>query len=771
MPSQDAAGTLAATLGIQFQLATSLLCLILGLLLGRGSGQRPWIRWWAWSFGAISLALAALLLRYTLLPVFPLDQLPDDEARRVALLYAVYAGAKLLYLFCVLAGTWLFVRREPLPRVGIGSSLALIVAVGVLFILAPSDLNPLVAWQAGITVPVFLISGALLAGMPKDRRSRGSRVLAVVCFLIALLWLLYTPAFLEAGPDNAPGGLGPLRWLAGHNSYFDVLFELLLGFGMVLAVLDDVFHEAEAERSSRLRDVAASEARLDQIIRAASEGIVLLDGSRRVVHCNPAALAVLGGTEADLLGESFDRFVTTGAETDLWARAIDPGEHTGDTPAGGYELTGRRADGTEFPLELSLRGLGSGAAQGYVLVLRDRTQRVLAEQERDRLHSEAAQTARLETIGRMVSGVAHELNNPLTAILAFGQDLLTHSRNPDDQEALNTIVEQSQRCRMIVQDLLTFARSKRDDREPVELPDIVRRVLPPLQRQAEAHAVRLTLKLSEGLPCIDANPAAMEQVLTNLTVNALQAAGPGGEVTLTVRMQEGRLALLVEDTGPGISKEALPRLFEPFFTTKAIGKGTGLGLSVSHAIVEQHGGVVRAENRSGAGERGARFTVLLPFVDRRAVVRPEAAADARAETPARTPSGAGRRVLVIDDEAPIRMAIRRYLERRGWRVDEAADGVQGLDLLGLGRDATLSRTGDYDAIISDLKMPGITGIQIHDRLAEVDPAGLRKLVLITGDTASVEVAEFVTRVRQPLVQKPFDMRALADLLDRGAPVG
>jgi PAS domain S-box-containing protein len=770
MPSSDAAGTLAATLGIQFQLATSLLCLILGLLLGRGSGNRQWIRWWAWSFGAISLALAALLLRYTLLPVVPLAQLPEDQARRVALLYAVYAGAKLLYLFCVLAGTWLFVRRDPLPRVGIGSSLALIVAVGVLFILAPSDLNPLVAWQAGITVPVFLISGALLAGMPKDRRSRGSRILSVVCFLVALLWLLYTPSFLEAGPDNSPGGLSPLRWLAGHNSYFDVMFELLLAFGMGLAVLDDVFHEAETERSSRLQDVAASEARLDQIIRAASEGIVLLDGSRRVVHCNPAALAVLGGSEPDLLGESFDRFVTTGADADLWARAVAPGEHSGSTPAGGYELTGRRADGTEFPLELSLRAVGSGSAQGYVLVLRDRTQRVLAEQERDRLQSQEAQTARLETIGRMVSGVAHELNNPLTAILAFGQDLLTNSRNPDDQEALNTIVEQSQRCRMIVQDLLTFARSKRDDREPVELPEVVRRVLPPLQRQADTHGVRLTVKLGEALPCIDANPSAIEQVLTNLTVNALQAAGAGGEVTLTVRMQENRIVLMVEDTGPGISEDALPRLFEPFFTTKAIGRGTGLGLSVSHAIVEQHGGVVRAENRSGPGERGARFTVLLPFVDRRAVIRPQVASGERADAPVRAPGGAGRRVLVIDDEAPIRMAIRRYLERRGWRVDEACDGIQGLELLGLGRDATTSRSGDYDAIITDLRMPGITGIQIHDRLAAVDPEGLEKLVLITGDTASAEVAEFVTRVRRPLVQKPFDMRALADLLDLGTPV-
>jgi CheY-like chemotaxis protein len=230
-------------------------------------------------------------------------------------------------------------------------------------------------------------------------------------------------------------------------------------------------------------------------------------------------------------------------------------------------------------------------------------------------------------------------------------------------------------------------------------------------------------------------------------------------------MQPDALALVVEDDGPGLSDDVLPRLFEPFFTTKGIGKGTGLGLSVSHAIVEQHGGTLRAENRTGKGERGARFTAAFPFVDRRAVARSEGAiAD-----PVPVPPARERRVLVIDDEAPIRSAIRRYLERRGWKVDEAGDGREALDLLGLDRDPPSSRTSEYQVIITDLKMPGVTGIEIHDRLAEVDPTGLAKLVLITGDTASIEVAEFVARLRQPLIQKPFDMRALADLLDRTAP--
>ena len=769
MPPHEATGTLVASLGIQFQLVASVLCLALGLLLGRGAGGRPWIRWWAWSFGAVALALAALWLRYVLLPVRPLEELSAAAAQQVGLLYAVYAGGKLLFLFCLLAGTWLFVRREPLPRIGVGSGFAFIAGVGLLFLLAPSDLNPLVAWQAGITVPVFLICGGLVAGMPRERRTRGSRVLAAVCFLTAILWMLYTPAFLEAGPDNQPGRLTLLRWVAGHNSYFDMLFEFLLGFGMILAVLDDVFHEAEEARVSRLRDVAASEARLSQIIRAASEGIMLLDADRRVVHANPAALATLGATEPDLLGEPFDRFVTADGAEDLWNAATERADRPASTPGAGYEICGRRADGSEFPLEISLRAVGSGAEEGYVLILRDRTQRVRAEQERERLQSEVAQHARLETIGRMVSGVAHELNNPLTAILAFGQDLLSQARTTADTEALNTIVQQSQRCRMIVQDLLTFARSKRDDRQPIEPGELIWRVHPALQRQAESLGIRLGVSIADDLPGLEVNPSALEQVLTNLAVNAFQAVAAGGEVTICARLHDERLALVVEDDGPGLPDDVLPRLFEPFFTTKATGKGTGLGLSVSHAIVEQHGGTLRAENRSGPGLRGARFTVLLPFIDRRAVPRAAATERSRAGGLGTAPGGTARRVLVIDDEAPIRIAIRRYLERRGWLVEEASDGLVALELLGLDGTGSASRTDRYDAIITDLKMPGVTGIELHDRLAASDPAGLEKLVLITGDTASSEVADFVARLRQPLVQKPFDMRALADLLDRPAP--
>jgi PAS domain S-box-containing protein len=758
-------GALVSALGIQLQLAASLLCLGLGLILRRGIGHRPWMTWWAWAFGALALAVGALLVRYQLLPLTPLGGLGENETEIAAALYAVYAGAKLVFLGSLLAGTWLYVTRQPLPRVGIGAGLLLLVSVATLFLLAPTDLNPLMAWQSGIAIPVFLACAWLLQRLPAQRKSRGSRALQLVFLALALLWVLYIPAFLRAGPDSytPPDFLG---WLTRYNSYVDVLFQFLLGFGMILAVLDDFHGEAVAARQARLDELADSEARLNQIIRAASDGIVLLDAEHRIMHCNPAALEILGCEADSVLGQPFDRFTLGNSLADCWG--VQPSTSSGEpaTPPGGYELKGLRADGTEFPMELSLRAIGKSEPEGYVLVLRDRTQRARMEEERERMQAQLSQAARLETIGRMISGVAHELNNPLTAILAFGQDLLSEPRSAEDTEALHTIVQQSQRCRAIVQDLLTFARTKREDRQVIALHEIVERVRPAFERMATADSLRLEVRVSPELPSVHANPAALEQVLTNLLSNAFHAAGSGGWVAVSASLEGNQVALSVEDDGPGIPPEALPRLFEPFFTTKAHGKGTGLGLSVSHGIVEQHGGKLQAANREGRGVHGARFTVLLPFLDRRAVSRTGLPVLPRAE-PEPAPQDT-RRLLIVDDEAAIRTAVRRYLERRGWQVDEAKNGREALELLGLDSGGP-PRSARYDAIVTDLRMPGISGIEIHDQLAARDPAGLEKLIVITGDTASVEVAEFIPRLRQPVIQKPFDMRALADLLDRTAP--
>src|SRR4026207_1900420 len=195
---EPAGGALVASLGIQLQLAASILCLGLGLILRRGLGYRPWMTWWTWSSGALALAITALLARYNLLPLLPLGSLQNPDTQIVALLYGIYGGGKLLFFMCLLSGTWLYVTRKGIPPIGLGAGLALLLGVAALFYLAPTDLNPFMAWQAGFPLPVFLICPCLPTPLPQRRKSRGSGALKLVCLLLAGLWLLYVPAFLQA---------------------------------------------------------------------------------------------------------------------------------------------------------------------------------------------------------------------------------------------------------------------------------------------------------------------------------------------------------------------------------------------------------------------------------------------------------------------------------------------------------------------------------------------------------------------------------------------
>ncbi|HEX4683863.1 MAG TPA: HAMP domain-containing sensor histidine kinase, partial [Gemmatimonadaceae bacterium] len=211
------------------------------------------------------------------------------------------------------------------------------------------------------------------------------------------------------------------------------------------------------------------------------------------------------------------------------------------------------------------------------------------------------------------SGVAHELNNPLSAILLFTEDLLSVERSADDVEALSVIAQQAKRSRAIVRDLLTFVRSSELTRTPVAS----RALLDGVSRALAPQLAELGVDMSVGVPeteMLHVDHAAMEQVLTNLVMNAAQAAGSGGLVAVRVRSEPASHVIEVVDDGPGIAANVLPRIFEPFFTTKPTGQGTGLGLSVTMGIVRQHGGTIEVENRcpSREGCTGARFIVRLP---------------------------------------------------------------------------------------------------------------------------------------------------------------
>lgn len=369
------------------------------------------------------------------------------------------------------------------------------------------------------------------------------------------------------------------------------------------------------------------------------------------------------------------------------------------------------------------------------------------------------QTERLAGTGRRLAEVVHELNNPLTAVLAFAQDLLRADPSPEQREALLVIQQQARRSRKLVRGLLDEVRATPYLALRIDAEAVIGRVLPVFEREADRHGVRFMHSVDRNLPSVEGDTSGLEQVLTNLLQNAFQATPRGGTVSLTTRVRGRLLEFVVQDNGPGIPPEHLDRIFDPFFTTKGAGEGTGLGLSVSQTIVRRHRGTLVGENVPDWEGGGARFVVALPFLERRKIDRDMAEDDFEGDAPS---AGAGRRVLLIEDDSAVRLSVRRYLERFGWLVEEANDGAAGASRV-LGEP--------WDVVICDLRMPGKSGIELFDMVAGTNGELSKRFVLVTGDGAAAEVRAFRERTGMVVLEKPFELSILAAAVERAASPG
>jgi signal transduction histidine kinase/CheY-like chemotaxis protein len=390
---------------------------------------------------------------------------------------------------------------------------------------------------------------------------------------------------------------------------------------------------------------------------------------------------------------------------------------------------------------------GTGLIVG-ILHAASRRAREAEQQSRD-LQRAIERDERLRSLGTLVSGVAHELNNPLTVILAHAE---TMAREDPRAEVLR---EQAERCRGIVHSLSALAVQKPDVREDLDPTALFERVVRGLDPKLLS-AGRRVLVAPSSARRVTADRVGIEQVLINVVVNALHASPPGGTVTLAAEdVHDEWVALTVTDAGPGVPQALRTRMFEPFFTTKGPGQGTGLGLAIAHAIVGGHGGTITVDD--GPGGIGASLRIVLP----RGVPRP--GPDARRTLPSVPGPERAPRLLIVDDDEAVRGVLRQRAEREGWSVSEAAsaeealNGAQPLDA--------------HAAVLCDLRMPGIGGIGLHDRLEREAPTLLERFVFVTGDLASRHSAAFSRRCRQPLVSKPFDFAELFAQLERAARAG
>lgn len=391
------------------------------------------------------------------------------------------------------------------------------------------------------------------------------------------------------------------------------------------------------------------------------------------------------------------------------------------------------------------------ASSLVVLLLQDAHRRKLeAEAERSHLQLELGRRQRLSSLGTLVSGVAHELNNPLTAILGFAEALAAPVSEEERRRHANIIREQALRCRRIVRGLSTFSGKESEVHENIEVRALLERVSRGFEFELTRKGVRVSVHVPDQLPRLKGDRFALEQMVANLLANAMQASPPDGRVSLSARVTTDGIELAVEDDGSGIPADSLTRVFDPFFTTRSPGEGMGLGLAVVHGIAKAHGGSIRAENRT---PRGARFVVTLPLRS-----QPDTALDLdlpEQEIPRPPRSERGPlQLLVIEDEPLLREMLSTLSSRRGWRVSTASSGRTGLE--------RLRNEGErFDVVLCDLRMAAPSGIEIHDTLVAEQPRLLESFLFITGDLGSEEAAAFAARCTRPILRKPFHIQDLA----------
>ena len=506
-----------------------------------------------------------------------------------------------------------------------------------------------------------------------------------------------------------------------------------------------------AARHTPAADLHAALAALFEI---AHEGIYLgtlpRQGTGVTLGANPHLKLMFGFSpevdDREIRPFDDDRFVHPEARRGFVEQLMHDGAVTD------YLLRLRRADDRQIWVEVTahLATPGEPGPARVDALLRDVTdRRQIADHGRDVYH-QLLQAEKLAALGQTVSGVAHELNNPLATILTWSERLAGRSLDPLTKRGVASILSESERAAKIVRNLLTFSRKHHTTRGLVDLNQVVRETLALRMYDQRVSNITTIDALATGLPQVFADAQQLKQVLLNLIINAEQAMlSASGRGTLIVRtwheVAHERVVLEINDDGPGIPDDVQPRIFDPFFTTKSAGTGTGLGLTVAGRIVEDHGGHLGMESMPG---RGASFYVRLPT----------GAGLPRARPPAvpvpQTPPVVGRDVaaLLVENETALAEAVSDALMDAGFLVDRAPDGQAALDRV---------RRRRYDVVICDLKMARLDGQAFYRAIADTTPFLSRRIIFVTDDVLAADAEAFIEESGCRWLRKPF---RLADLL-------
>lgn len=487
---------------------------------------------------------------------------------------------------------------------------------------------------------------------------------------------------------------------------------------------------------SSLRDLlAAATQHADELISIASP-----DG--RILWANPAYCRTLGYDLQELLSRRASETLaeqSRASVVEIEAAVRAEGVWRGT-------VVRQRRDGSTLLSTGSVLALrdAQGALSHFVAVERDVTQETHLREQL--VHSE-----RLAAVGQLVSGVAHELNNPLQSIIGFTELLIDAERREEPRSDLEQVRAEAHRAAKIVRNLLAFVRRSAVERAPASLNALVAATVALRKYEFSITGITLEESYADDLPSVVVNREEIQQVLLNLILNAEQAMKPTGRpghISLRTCATAQGATVEIADNGPGVPATIARRVFEPFYSTKGVGEGTGLGLSIALGIAEAHGGTLELVTGSAPG---ACFRLTLPSASESATA-PQATGD-----PAPTWTAIpGRRALVADDEPGLRKLLHRLLTRRGFAVDIAEDGLLASNMVELNR---------YDVILCDVQMPRMTGTQLFDRLRRRQPHLASAFALISGDTLDPSVQAFAETSQIPLLAKPFGAKNLDLVLD------
>jgi len=556
-------------------------------------------------------------------------------------------------------------------------------------------------------------------------------------------------------------GTGSIKRKDGSKVDIDYSISLIPGEGPIelVAVGRDVTDRKQAE--DRLKE---SEAKYSRLVEAASEGIWSIDAEHRTTYMNPRMAEMLGYRVEDIIGRNADDFIVAD-ELPNHKEQMEL-RHTGKSAK--YERRFKRADGSTLYCFVSAVADHDeyGRFRGSFGMFTDITERKQAEEKRKEMEQKAAIASRLAAVGEMAAGIAHEINNPLTSVIGYSE-LLEHRTDlpADIKEDIKIINDGSQRVKDIVNRMLTFARQTKPMKSSVSITELIDNTLELRGYALRTANIEVIRDYEPDLPWLTIDPSQMQQVILNITVNAeyaMKKANSRGTLTITARKAGDRVQISFKDDGPGMTKEIQTRLFQPFFTTKEPSEGSGLGLSLSRAIILEHGGTIVVESKPG---QGATFIIELPITGAPSL---EASAPTTAAKmkPATMKNA---KILVVDDESSVRGFIDKVLTRSGCSVDTTGDPKEALDKLA---GAT------YDALIIDIRMPGMSGPELYARILERTPALAKRVIFITGDAMGTDVKAFLTQNSLSYLAKPFDIKALeakvssileVDLPENGSP--